>query len=182
MPQMLRKAMDFLGLLPDQEYEDGLPVDGYDPTGAEHAAPEPAPSGAVRALPRDRAVAAERAQDEGGGSGARSRPGVVRSIAPATAASNGPAAGGAKPHTVAPVSFQEAQEVADHYLAGTPVILNLQGAERDLSRRLVDFASGLCYGLRGQMERVTTQVYLLTPTNVEVSAEDRRRLHAHTPV
>jgi len=64
-------------------------------------------------------------------------------------------------------------------MAGTPVILNLQGVERDLSRRLVDFASGLCYGLRGQMERVTNQVYLLTPSDVEVSAEDRRRLHEH---
>jgi cell division inhibitor SepF len=109
----------------------------------------------------------------------------VRSITPAPPAP--PAAppattGGAKPYTVAPSSFQEAQEVADHYMSGTPVILNLQGAERDLSRRLVDFASGLCYGLRGGMERVTTQVYLLTPSNVEVSAEDRRRLHAHAPV
>ena len=48
--------------------------------------------------------------------------------------------------------------------------------ERDLSRRLVDFASGLCYGMRGSMERVTNQVYLLTPSNVEVSAEEKRRL------
>jgi cell division inhibitor SepF len=55
--------------------------------------------------------------------------------------------------------------------------MNLQGADRDLSRRLIDFASGLCYGLGGQMERVANQVYLLTPTNVEVSPEERRRLH-----
>ena len=54
--------------------------------------------------------------------------------------------------------------------------MNLQGADRDLSRRLIDFASGLCYGLGGQMERVGNQVYLLTPANVEVSAEERRRL------
>ena len=57
------------------------------------------------------------------------------------------------------------------------MIVNLQGVDRDLARRLIDFASGLCYGLGGQMERVANQVYLLTPTNVEVSAEERRRLH-----
>jgi cell division inhibitor SepF len=81
-----------------------------------------------------------------------------------------------KPYAMSPVSFNEAQEVADKFMAGVPVIVNLQGVERELSRRLVDFASGLCYGLRGQMERVTNQVYLLTPSDVQVSDEDRRRL------
>jgi cell division inhibitor SepF len=81
-----------------------------------------------------------------------------------------------KPHTVAPASFNDAQEVADRYKASQPVIVNLEGAERDLRRRLIDFCSGLCYGLGGQMERVADHVYLLTPSNVEVSAEDRRRL------
>ncbi len=78
------------------------------------------------------------------------------------------------------MSFNEAQEVADKYMAGVPVIVNLQGLERELSRRLVDFASGLCYGLRGQMEKVTNQVYLLTPSDVQVSDEDKRRLQQHT--
>jgi cell division inhibitor SepF len=55
--------------------------------------------------------------------------------------------------------------------------MNLQGVPRDLSRRLIDFASGLCYGIGGQMEKVANSVYLLTPSNVEVSAEERRRLH-----
>jgi cell division inhibitor SepF len=173
MPQMLRKAMDFLGLLPDQEYDEGVPLDEYDPPAGARPVAEEAPSGAVRALPRERAHPAD--PPNGGGVPRRPRPGLVRSIA----TDGAPA--GAKPHTVAPSSFLEAQEVADRYMAGTPVILNLQGAERDLSRRLVDFASGLCYGLRGQMERVTTQVYLLTPTNVEVSAEERRRLHDRAP-
>ena len=83
----------------------------------------------------------------------------------------------AKPFVVMPTSFNQAQDVADKYKGSQPVIMNLQGADRDLSRRLIDFASGLCYGLGGQMERVANQVYLLTPTNVEVSAEERRRLH-----
>ena len=96
-----------------------------------------------------------------------SRAPVVRAI-PATAS--------AKPHVVAPTSFNEAQEVADKYKGNVPVIINLQNVDRDLSRRLIDFASGLCYGLAGTMEKVAHQVYLLTPSNVEVSAEERRRL------
>ena len=74
------------------------------------------------------------------------------------------------------MSFNDAQEVADKFMANTPVIMNLEAVDRELSRRLVDFASGLCYGMKGQMEKVTTSVYLLTPSNVEVSAEDRRKL------
>ena len=98
----------------------------------------------------------------------RPRPQVVRPIAVTP---------NAKPYVVMPISFNQAQEVADKYKGNQPVIMNLQGADRELSRRLIDFASGLCYGLGGQMERVANQVYLLTPTNVEVSAEERRRLH-----
>ena len=83
----------------------------------------------------------------------------------------------AKPHVVVPASFNQAQDVADKFKNSQPVIMNLQAADRELSRRLIDFASGLCYGLGGQMERLDNQVYLLTPTNVEVSKEERRRLH-----
>ena len=104
-----------------------------------------------------------------GGSGGRWRAGVVRPLVAAPAS--------AKPYAVSPTSFNEAQDVADKFLAGTPVIVNLQEVDAELRRRLVDFSSGLCYGLRGQMERVTNGLYLLTPSNVEVSAEERRRLH-----
>ncbi len=82
----------------------------------------------------------------------------------------------AKPYVVSPGSFNEAQEVADKYKGNVPVIMNLQDVDRDLSRRLIDFASGLCYGVGGTMEKVAHQVYLLTPSNVEVSPEERRRL------
>jgi cell division inhibitor SepF len=88
-----------------------------------------------------------------------------------------PTAGASKPFVVGPASFNDAQEVADKFKVNVPVILNLQGVERDLARRIIDFASGLCYGLGGQMERVANQVYLLTPSDVEVSPEERRRLH-----
>lgn len=87
-----------------------------------------------------------------------------------------PAASAAKPHTVIPTSFNNAQDVADRFKAGQPVIVNLQSVERELARRLIDFSSGLCYGLGGHMEKVANQVYLLTPDNVEVSAEERRRM------
>ena len=69
----------------------------------------------------------------------------------------------AKPHVVAPTSFNQAQEVADKLKVNQPVIVNLQNVDRDLSRRIIDFASGLCYGIGGQMERVANQVFLLTP-------------------
>ncbi|QGG95541.1 cell division protein SepF [Actinomarinicola tropica] len=82
----------------------------------------------------------------------------------------------AKPHVVAPRSFSDAQEVGDTFKSKQPVIINLQGVDRDLSRRLVDFTSGLCYGIGGQMEKVATDVFLLTPVDVEVSAEERQRL------
>jgi cell division inhibitor SepF len=79
-------------------------------------------------------------------------------------------------HVVAPTGFNDAQEIGDKLKASQPVIVNLQGVNRDLSRRLIDFSSGLTYGLGGQMERVAEQVFLLTPSNVEVPAEEKRRL------
>ncbi len=83
-----------------------------------------------------------------------------------------------KPKTIVPKSFNDAQEVADHFRDLTPVIVNMQNAERDLARRLIDFSSGLCYGLGGQMEKVAKDVYLLTPDDVEVADEER---HNYTP-
>jgi cell division inhibitor SepF len=90
-----------------------------------------------------------------------------------------PIAANAKPHALSPMSFEAAQELADKFKGNQPVIMNLQNADRDLARRLIDFASGLCYGIGGQMEKVANSVYLLTPSNVEVSAEERRRMQEH---
>ncbi|HKY13500.1 MAG TPA: cell division protein SepF, partial [Microthrixaceae bacterium] len=82
----------------------------------------------------------------------------------------------AKPHVVNPKAFNDAQEVGDWFKRRQPVIVNLQGLDRDLARRLLDFASGVAYGLGGTVERVASHVYLLTPADVEVSADDRRRI------
>jgi cell division inhibitor SepF len=79
-------------------------------------------------------------------------------------------------HLVLPRSFNDAQQIADKFKQGIPVILNLQGADNELSKRLIDFASGLTYALNGGMQRIADKVFLLTPRNVEVSAEQRAAL------
>jgi cell division inhibitor SepF len=79
-------------------------------------------------------------------------------------------------HLVVPKSFNDAQQIADQYKDSIPVILNLQGTDTDLSKRLIDFSSGLTYALDGGMQRIADKVFLLTPRNVEVSAEERARL------
>ncbi len=81
----------------------------------------------------------------------------------------------AKVHLVVPRSFNDAQQIADRFKASIPVIINLQSADTDLSKRLIDFASGLTYALDGSMQRVADKVFLLTPRNVELSAEERAR-------
>ncbi len=168
--------MFHLGLGPDDEYgdyegQDELPrpaarssaaaARGYHQPQGQAPAPAEAfePAGAVRTLTPSSVDAPTITP--------RPRGSVVRPIAaPVTA----------KPHVLSPTSFNHAQEVADKFKENQPVIVNLQGADKDLSRRLIDFASGLCYGLGGAMEKVADKVYLLTPSNVEVSAEERRRV------
>lgn len=176
MPSMWRRAMLYLGLGPDDEYDDYDPHDepvhhqGYVQGGTRYP-PQPAPMAPPEPAPEPSAIGAVRTinpQVESPAVVQKPRSAVVRPV---------PAAASAKPHVVSPTSFNQAQELADKFKGSQPVIMNLQNVDRDLSRRLIDFASGLCYGLGGQMDRVATAVYLLTPTNVEVSAEERRRLH-----
>jgi cell division inhibitor SepF len=84
--------------------------------------------------------------------------------------------GTSRVHLVLPRSFNDAQQVADRFKNGVPVILNLQSADAELSKRLIDFASGLTYALDGGMQRIADKVFLLTPSDVELSAEDRARM------
>ena len=83
---------------------------------------------------------------------------------------------GVQVHLVMPKNFNDAQQVADRFKDAVPVIINLQASDTDLSKRLIDFASGLTYALDGGMQRIADKVFLLTPQNVEVSAEERARL------
>lgn len=78
-------------------------------------------------------------------------------------------------HLVQPSAFNDAQEVGDKFREGSAVLMNLQGVEPELARRLVDFASGLAYGLAGSMQPVAEKVFLITPAGVQFSAEERRR-------
>ena len=89
---------------------------------------------------------------------------------------NGRSGGDVRVHFVAPKSFNDVQDVADKFKDAIPVILNLQSTDADLSKRLIDFSSGLTYALDGGMQRIADKVFLLTPRNVEVSAEQRAQL------
>ena len=84
--------------------------------------------------------------------------------------------GDVRVHLVVPKSFNDAQQIADKFKDSIPVILNLQNSETDLTKRLIDFASGLTYALDGGMQRIADKVFMLTPRNVEISAEERARL------
>ncbi len=170
-----KKAMTYLGLGPDDDYDE------YDVPALERERPARRPGYAedpstVRSVPSrpQGAPPASRPPSMQGEEPAiqirGTRPTAGTPVRPVPAASN------ARPHTVTPRRFDQAQEVADKYKQGQPVIVNLQNIDRDLSRRLIDFASGLCYGLDGAMEKVAQGVYLLTPANVSVSPEDRRAI------
>ncbi len=182
MANAWRRAMTYLGLGPDDEYDDYDDVEppperAPRPVGAPSARPpsrRPTPTYEEEDVAVVGTVRRLEAQplDPQPGIGAitpmaQKRTPVVRAM---------PVAANVKPHVVTPTSFNDAQEVADRYKGQVPVIINMQGVDRDLARRLIDFASGLCYGLGGTMDKVANQVYLLTPSNVEVSAEERRRL------
>jgi cell division inhibitor SepF len=79
-------------------------------------------------------------------------------------------------HIVRPESYGDAQQIGDRMRRGLPVIVNLEEAESELARRIVAFASGLVYGLDGNLQKLSRRIYLITPAEMEVSSEDKRRL------
>jgi cell division inhibitor SepF len=142
-----KKTLNYLGLVEEDEgYVDDMHE--AEPTPVRRMRPQ-----AVREVPAD-------------------TEGVVRTM---TSPRPGVTATGAI-HKTEPKRFNEARDVADHFKEGTAVIMNLQSTEDSIARRLVDFASGLVYGLDGKIELVANRVYLLTPPDVEVSAEDREKI------
>jgi cell division inhibitor SepF len=84
--------------------------------------------------------------------------------------------GVASMHVVTPRTFNDAQQVADEFKRSKPVIINLQSTDRELSKRLIDFSSGMTYALGGGMQRISQGIFLLTPEDVEVSAEEKARI------
>ena len=183
---MWKKAMDYLGLGPDDAYDDydaepeapaRQPRQAREPRSREYREPEPV---------REPRYADHDDGGSHGGSRGQQRPSfpqrdsdvVVRRPAPAPDDSSviprpinppraqptrGPSNGSPEPYSVRPRRFDSAQEVADKFKEGNPVIMNLEGADREVARRLIDFASGICYALNGSMEKVASGVYLLKP-------------------
>ena len=150
MPGVWKKTLTYLGLVEDDELEELDEVT---------AQPEQAE---VRRFQRPQAVreVALEPQHEG----------IVRTIPstrPATAGSI---------HKSEPRRFNEARDIADRFKDGVPVIMNLQSTDDTIARRLVDFASGLVYGLDGKIALAGNCDWLLTPSEVDVSAEDRERI------
>jgi cell division inhibitor SepF len=162
------RALVYFGLAEDPEYQEpGL----YEPdTGTQGEYYDAPRSGTVSPI-RDRRRGRDEiddifADDEPVGGG-RSR--MLRPVA-----GNGGA--DVRVHLVTPYSFNDAQEVADKFKQAVPVILNLQTTDAELAKRLIDFTSGLTYALEGGMQKIADKTFLLTPRNVEVSAEEKARL------
>jgi len=175
-----KKAMDYLGLGPDDAYDDyDLPPEPEARPSRPRAPREPEPTGrsqrpvseyepevAVRTVPARPTFPSgqsepmqRRPMPAGDDSNVQPRPINAPRGTTARAGAQPPA----EPHTVRPRRFDSAQEIADKFKEGQPVIVNLEATDRDVSRRLIDFASGLCYALNGSMEKVASGVYLLKP-------------------
>jgi cell division inhibitor SepF len=163
------RALVYFGLAEDHE-------DYIDEAPPASRAPDPAPLDDP--APNIRRLGSRRRRDDiddifADDPAAERRTTVLRSV---PGGRNGGSLGDVRVHLVVPKSFNDAQQIADKYKELIPVILNLQGSDTDLSKRLIDFASGLTYALDGGMQRIADKVFLLTPANVEVSAEERARL------
>ena len=166
------RTLVYFGLAEDEAYED----EELEP----YAEPEVEAQDSYRERPNVRRLSSRRRRDEiddifADDAGSERRTTSLRPVAGGRAG-NGRGGGDVRVHFVAPKSFNDVQDVADKFKDTIPVILNLQGTDSDLSKRLIDFSSGLTYALDGGMQRIADKVFLLTPRNVEVSAEERARL------
>jgi cell division inhibitor SepF len=161
------RALVYFGLAEDPGYRE---EEMYEPeTGQGDLYEAPAPRGATVSPIRERRRSRDEiddifADEEPVGRGGR----MLRPVA-----GNG---ADVRVHLVTPYSFNDAQEVADKFKQETPVILNLQTTDAELAKRLIDFTSGLTYALGGGMQKIADKTFLLTPRNVEVSAEEKARL------
>ena len=156
MSGAMRKIGEYLGLLEDTgRYEDELDEDLYEATAVGQSAPlaregRPAPVSDLVERRRPTAVAPVGAV------------GTVAELSRIT--------------TLHPRTYNEARTVGENYREGTPVIMNLSEMDDNDAKRLVDFAAGLVFATRGTIERVTNKVFLLSPANVSVAAEDKERI------
>jgi cell division inhibitor SepF len=171
MASAMRKMAVYLGLVEDDRYDD---YDDYDVYDDEAAVETPAGSAAGRRRIEDgtasQLVRPEEASDR------------ERDHSPSTAERRSVltyesgSADLARITTLHPRTYNEARTIGEHFREGIPVIMNLTEMVDSDAKRLVDFAAGLVFGLHGSIERVTNKVFLLSPANVEVTAEDKARM------
>jgi cell division inhibitor SepF len=180
-----RRALEYFGLVEGDYIEEGEYDEGD--TGSEMALDETAvaPREPVRGASSRRRGREDDIDDIFGDEEPAPRRGRIRAVDDTTEAprrsrrrpgSGGNGGGVASMHVVSPRSFNDAQQVADEFKRSKPVIINLQSTDRELSKRLIDFSSGMTYALGGGMQRISQGIFLLTPENVEVSAEEKARI------
>lgn len=182
-----RRALEYFGLVEGDYIEEGEYEEGD--TGSELALDDTAvaPREPVRSLPSRRRARDEDIDDIFGDEETAPRGSRIRAVEDTEEERRprrgrrraGPAGNGggvSSMHVVTPRSFNDAQQVADEFKRSKPVIINLQSTDRELSKRLIDFSSGMTYALGGGMQRISQGIFLLTPQNVEVSAEEKARL------
>lgn len=175
----VRKLAEWMGLVEDGRYSDPKDELSEEYSVDEYAEPEPEPKPVAKLHRRPHAVRSDATAP-------------AQAPAPAPAPVPAPASGAASVPTptseprqvtdlsriiyVRPRSYNEARSIGENYRDGIPVIMNLSDMERGEDKRLVDFAAGLIFGLRGNIERISSQVFLLCPHNLVVGPEDKQKL------
>lgn len=183
MASQIRKAAAWLGLVPEERYDEYGVDEAYDEY-TEQFATESEPSTVTRLRPhQDEASDDDRAPEPRPREVVRSESVVQQVPAPrpsgATQARQVPRASAAdlsRIVTVHPRTYNEARTIGEHFRDGVPVIMNVSDMDDADAKRLIDFAAGLTFGLRGTIEKVTNRVFLLSPPNVNVTAEDKERI------
>ena len=168
MSGAMRRIGEYLGLLEDTGRYDDEYADGYDDTYDGHYPDETSPVVAERPTRREAREARQAATvanlDD-------RRRGAAPTMTPAPRVAEL-----SRITTLHPRTYNEARTVGENYRDGTPVIMNLSEMDDNDAKRLVDFAAGLIFATRGSIERVTSKVFLLSPPNVSVAAEDKQRI------
>ncbi len=149
-----RKSLIYLGLVEDDEFDDLREYEEASQGFSERNIASPAPAPTPAPAPSRR----QHREIE--------RPAVLQPVSVSQV----------RMHMIEPKSFNDAEQVGQKFKSDIPVIINLQLADAELAKRLIDFASGLTYGLDGGIQRVADKVFMLTPHNVDVSAEDKKWL------
>lgn len=165
MAGAMRKAMVYLGLVED---EDRYDYDDYDEPGTADGEARKTRDGHASTGSSRAPVTSLRDGARGGVATMERRPQVRPSDDPSRAFD--------RITTIHPRTYNEAKQIGESFRENTPVIMNLSDMDDADAKRLVDFAAGLVFGLRGTIERVTNKVFLLSPANVTVTAEDKARM------